>query len=242
MKVFVTGGAGYIGSVVAKKALDKGFKVIVFDNLSTGHKELVPHGAKFCQGDLLRKDSIGGVFKEKIDAVFHLKASCEVGESEKEPNKYYLNDVVGTLNLLQTMLSFGVKKMIFSSTAATYGEPEEVPISEIHSTYPVNVYGFTKLVCEKMVEHFYNAYGVEAVSLRYLNAAGACYGAGELHNPETHLIPRLLRLALGEIEAVEIFGVDYSTPDRTPIRNYIHVEDIAEAHLLALEKLEKKSR
>jgi UDP-glucose 4-epimerase len=239
MKVLVTGGAGYIGSVVAKKALDRGFKVIVFDNLSRGYKELIPDEVEFYKGDLLREDSIREVCRERIDAVFHLAASCEVGESQKEPVKYYLNNVVGTLNLLQAMLRFGVKKMIFSSTAAVYGEPEKIPIYENHPTNPVNVYGYTKLVCEKMMEHFCSAYGLKAISLRYFNAAGACYGLGELHNPETHLIPRLLKLALGEIEKVEIFGADYPTRDGTPIRDYIHVEDIAEAHLLALDRIEK---
>ncbi len=239
MKVLVTGGAGYIGSVVARKALDRGFKVIVFDNLSTGFEELIPVGVEFCKGDLLQESSIQEVFGKGVDAVFHLAASCEVDESQKEPAKYYRNNVVATLNLLQAMLQAGVKKIIFSSTAAVYGEPEKVPIPETHPTNPVNVYGYTKLVCEKMIAHFSRAYGLKAVSLRYFNAAGACYGLGELHNPETHLIPRLLKLAFEEIEKVEIFGTDYPTPDGTPIRDYIHVADIAEAHLLALDALDE---
>ncbi len=237
--ILITGGAGYIGSHVNKLLNKYGYKTIVFDNLTNGHRELVKWGS-FYEGDLLDKESIRNVFlKEKIDAVMHFAAFAYVGESVKDPIKYYLNNVIGTMNLLEVMLEHNVTTFIFSSTCAIYGNPNEVPIKETHPKNPINPYGKSKLTVESMLEDFSRAYGLNYISLRYFNAAGADPEGdiGEWHDPEPHLIPNVLDAALGLRKYVEIYGVDYDTPDGTCIRDFIHVCDLAEAHILALESL-----
>ncbi len=236
MNVLITGGAGYIGSHVNKELHRKGFKTIVIDNLINGHKEFVKWG-DFFEVDLLDKNAVEKIFKSvKIDAVMHFAAFAYVGESVKEPKKYYINNVVGTLNLLEVMLRAGVDKFIFSSTCAVYGNPEYVPIDEDHPKNPINPYGKSKLSVEYILEDFSKAYGLKYVSLRYFNAAGADPEAeiGEWHEPETHLIPNILDAAIGVKSYVEVFGVDYDTHDGTCIRDFIHVKDLAEAHIKAL--------
>lgn len=237
--ILITGGAGYIGSHVNKLLNKYGYKTVVFDNLTNGHRELVKWG-RFYDGDLLDKESIRNVFlKEKIDAVMHFAAFAYVGESVKDPIKYYLNNVIGTMNLLEVMLEHNVTTFIFSSTCAIYGNPNEVPIKETHPKNPINPYGKSKLTVESMLEDFSRAYGLNYISLRYFNAAGADPEGdiGEWHDPEPHLIPNVLDAALGLKKYVEIYGVDYDTPDGTCIRDFIHVCDLAEAHILALESL-----
>ncbi|SEC23710.1 UDP-glucose 4-epimerase GalE [Paenibacillus sp. GP183] len=239
MAILVTGGAGYIGSHAVAELLDKGEDVVVVDNLQQGHREAVL-GGKLYEGDLRDGAFLDQVFSENtIDAVIHFAASSLVGESMKDPGKYYHNNVYGTLCLLEKMNQYGVAKIVFSSTAATYGEPEHIPILESDRTQPTNTYGETKLAMEKMMKWFDTAHGIKYVSLRYFNAAGAHIGGkiGEDHSPETHLIPIILQVALGQRTHISIFGEDYATPDGTCIRDYIHVSDLAEAHVLAVEKL-----
>jgi UDP-glucose 4-epimerase len=239
MAVLVTGGAGYIGSHTVAELLDKGEDVVIVDNLQQGHREAVL-GGKLYEGDLRDGAFLDRVFSENsIDAVIHFAANSLVGESMKEPAKYYHNNVYGTLCLLEKMNHYGVNKIVFSSTAATYGEPEHVPILETDRTFPTNTYGETKLAMEKMMKWFDTAHGLKYVSLRYFNAAGAHRGGriGEDHSPETHLIPIILQVALGQRAHISIFGEDYATPDGTCIRDYIHVSDLADAHVLAVEKL-----
>jgi UDP-glucose 4-epimerase len=239
MAVLVTGGAGYIGSHTVAELLNTNEEVVVLDNLQKGHRGAVL-GGKFFQGDLRDDEFMDKVFKENdIDAVVHFAADSLVGESVTEPLKYYNNNVVSTLRLIGKMKEYGVKKIVFSSTAATYGEPENIPILESDRTFPTNPYGETKLTVEKALKWADNAYGIKYVSLRYFNAAGAhISGAiGEDHSPESHLIPIILQVALGKREAINIFGDDYNTPDGTCIRDYIHVTDLAQAHILALKKL-----
>ena len=234
------GGAGYIGSHTVKHLLDNNYHVIVADSLIYGHREAVDQRAIFEHADLLDYYSLQHVFKEhKIDAVIHFAAFAYVGESVKAPEKYYLNNVVGTINLLHVMLDFGVKDIVFSSTCATYGEPQYTPINEEHPQNPINPYGRTKLIIEQIFADFELAYGLKHISLRYFNAAGCSYDGniGESHLPETHLIPLVLKAIKGETDFINIFGTDYDTPDGTCIRDYIHVEDLALAHRLALEKL-----
>jgi UDP-glucose 4-epimerase len=239
MAILVTGGAGYIGSHTVAELLAKGEEVIIADNLQQGHREAVL-GGKVYVGDLREGTFLDRVFGENdIDAVIHFAASSLVGESMKDPAKYYHNNVYGTLCLLEKMNQYGVGKIVFSSTAATYGEPEHVPILESDRTLPTNTYGETKLAMEKMMKWFDTAHGIKYVSLRYFNAAGAYAGGqiGEDHSPETHLIPIILQVALGQRAHISIFGEDYATPDGTCIRDYIHVSDLADAHVLAVEKL-----
>lgn len=239
MTILIVGGAGYVGSHVNKCLFDKGYESVVFDNLVQGHKELVKWGS-LVVSDLLDVDSLRSVFgTHKIDSVMHFAAHSIVSDSVCNPEKYYYNNVVGTLNLLKVMREFGVDKIIFSSTCATYGTPTEIPITESHVQNPINPYGQSKLTVERMLNDFSLAYGLKCVSLRYFNAAGADpYGEiGEWHEPETHLIPLLLNIAIGDGKALKLFGTDYPTKDGTCVRDYIHVNDLAEAHVLALQSL-----
>ncbi len=239
--ILVVGGAGYIGSHLNKEISKKGYKTVVFDNLSYGHEEFVKWGT-FVQGDLGNIQDIRSVFeKYPIEAVMHFAAFTYVGESVEDPQKYYLNNVKNTLNLLQVMLEKNVKQFIFSSTCATYGNPVEIPITENHPQNPINPYGRGKLMVEQFLNDYNKAYRLEYASLRYFNAAGADPDGeiGESHNPETHLIPLILDVAAGKRDDVKIFGTDYNTPDGTCIRDYIHVTDLADAHILALKYLER---
>jgi UDP-glucose-4-epimerase len=243
MAVLVTGGAGYIGSHAVAALAERGEEIVVVDNLQQGHREAVVEG-KLYVGDLRDAEFMDTVFKEnKIDAVIHFAANSLVGESMTNPAKYYHNNVYGTLCLLEKMIEHDVKKIVFSSTAATYGEPENVPIDEFDRTLPTNTYGETKLAMEKMMKWFDVAHGLKYVSLRYFNAAGAHASGkiGEDHSPETHLIPIVLQAALGQRPHISVFGDDYATPDGTCIRDYIHVSDLADAHVLAVDKLRQGS-
>ncbi len=238
--ILVMGGAGYIGSHTVKHLQEFGYNCIVADNLVYGHKEavLTPN---FEKADLLDKASLKNVFdKYNIDAVVHFAAFTYVGESVEKPQKYYENNVIGTLNLLEAMLTHEVKKIVFSSTCATYGNPLYMPLDEKHPQAPINPYGQTKFMIEKIFEDYGRAYGLKYIALRYFNAAGASKDGkiGESHNPETHLIPLVLKAIKGERDCIKIFGNDYDTPDGTCQRDYIHVEDLASAHRLALEKLD----
>ena len=242
MNVLVCGGAGYIGSHTVYELIERGHSVVVVDSLIKGHKAAVHNDAKFYLGDIRDEEFMDKVFKENnIDALIDFAAFSLVGESVNEPFKYYENNVYGTLKLLETMERAGVKKIVFSSTAATYGEPENDIIVESDKTNPTNPYGETKLTVEKMLKWADNAYGIKFVALRYFNAAGAHISGkiGEDHSPETHLIPIILQTALGQREKMFIFGDDYDTPDGTCVRDYIHVTDLADAHIKALEKLFK---
>ena len=242
MRLLVLGGAGYIGSHTAVELLDRGHEVVIADNLITGYKQAVPKEAVFYQGDIRDYNFLNNLFKtEKIDAVIHFAAFSLVGESVTNPLKYYENNLYGTKGLLQAMIDNNVDKIVFSSTAATYGEPENIPILESDKTCPTNPYGETKLAMEKMMKWSANAYQLRYVSLRYFNACGAHKSGmlGEAHNPESHLIPLVLQVPNGKRESVSIYGTDYDTPDGTCIRDYIHVTDLAEAHILAVEYLMK---
>ena len=238
--ILVMGGAGYIGSHTVKHLLDNGYEVVVADNLIYGHRQAVDERAKFVCADLMDKDSLDNIFKDnQIEAVVHFAAFAYVGESVENPEKYYYNNVVGTLNLLRAMLMHGVKKIVFSSSCATYGEPKYTPIDEQHPQNPINPYGRTKLMIEQIFADYRKAYGLQYIALRYFNAAGCSADGliGESHNPETHLIPLVLKAIKGERKEIKVFGTDYDTPDGTCIRDYIHVEDLALAHRLAVEKL-----
>ena len=240
MRLLVLGGAGYIGSHTALELIKKGHEVIVVDNLVTGYEKAVPDKAVFYQGDIRNFDFLDNLFKtEKIDAVIHFAAYSLVGESVTNPLKYYDNNLYGTKVLLEAMIKNNVNKIVFSSTAATYGEPENIPILESDRTCPSNPYGETKLAMEKMFHWASKAHGLSYVSLRYFNACGADATGqiGEAHNPESHLIPLVLQVPNGKRESVSIYGTDYDTPDGTCIRDYIHVTDLAEAHILAVEYL-----
>ncbi|MGB9808734.1 MAG: UDP-glucose 4-epimerase GalE [Caldanaerobacter sp.] len=244
MAILVCGGAGYIGSHAVYSLLKRNEEVVVVDNLATGHSESVL-GGKLYIGDLRDEDFLDKVFSENdIEAVMHFAASSLVGESVENPFKYYENNVCGTLSLLKAMKKHGVKKIVFSSTAAVYGEPERIPIKEEDRTEPTNPYGETKLAIEKMLKWADAAYGIKYVALRYFNVAGALETGeiGEDHSPETHLIPIVLQVALGKRDKVMIYGNDYPTKDGTPIRDYIHVMDLVDAHILALEKLRKENK
>ena len=239
-KILIMGGAGYIGSHTVKHFLEQGYVCVVADNLSYGHLQAVPTNAEFEKADLMDKESLRGVFrKHKIDAVVHFAAFSLVSESVTNPQKYYHNNVIGTINLLDVMLEFEVKNIVFSSTCATYGEPQYVPIDEKHPQTPINPYGHTKLAIENIFKDYHKAYGLRYIALRYFNAAGADEQAqiGESHNPESHLIPLVFKAINGERENIKVFGTDYNTPDGTCLRDYIHVNDLARAHRLAVEKL-----
>ncbi|MGW4286227.1 UDP-glucose 4-epimerase GalE [Streptomyces sp. NPDC004673] len=231
MKYLVTGGAGYVGSVVAQHLLEAGHEVTVLDNLSTGFRAGVPAGAAFIEGDI--RDAAKWL-DPSFDGVLHFAAFSQVGESVVKPEKYWQNNVGGTMALLTAMREAGVHRLVFSSTAATYGEPEEVPIPESAPTRPTNPYGASKLAVDHMITSEAHAHGLAAVSLRYFNVAGAYGPYGERHDPESHLIPLVLQVAQGRRDAISVYGDDYPTPDGTCVRDYIHVADLADAHLLAL--------
>jgi UDP-glucose 4-epimerase len=244
--ILVTGGAGYIGSHMVKLLVREGHQVTVFDNLSTGHRDAVT-GVDFVEGDLRHRSDAARAFEgRRIDFVMHFAASCYVGESVQEPAKYYINNVIGTLNLLEAMRVTGTQRLVFSSTCSTYGDPVSLPMTEDHPQRPVNPYGMSKLTAERAMADYGRAYGLGTVALRYFNAAG-CDPDGELgerHDPETHLIPLILREALRvrgggkpEDTQLQVFGDDFDTPDGTCIRDYVHIADLCAAHLLALERL-----
>ncbi|HWQ29826.1 MAG TPA: UDP-glucose 4-epimerase GalE [Negativicutes bacterium] len=240
MAVLVCGGAGYIGSHCVRGLLDKNEEVVVADNLQTGHRAALSDKAKFYEGDIRNREFLDRVFKEnRIEAVIHFAANSLVGVSMNEPLEYYDNNVHGTLVLLQAMNRHNVGRIVFSSTAATYGEPESIPILETDRTLPTNPYGETKLAMEKMMKWADNAHGIKYIALRYFNVAGAHESGsiGEDHDPETHLIPLILQVPLGKRESISIFGEDYNTEDGTCVRDYIHVTDLVDAHILALESL-----
>ncbi len=242
--ILVTGGAGYIGSHCVMALLEKGYQVVIFDNLSTGHIQTVRTlenigNVKFIEGDLREFEQINSVFMDRIEAVIHFAAYSQVGESMTNPGKYYRNNVLGTLNLLDAMRRNGVNKIVFSSTAATYGEPVRIPIDETHPQNPINPYGQSKLMIEKIMDDYDKAYNLKSVRLRYFNVAGADSNnrIGEWHDPETHLIPNILKSTFSDGQRFKMFGTDYNTKDGTCVRDYINVEDLANAHLLALNYL-----
>jgi UDP-glucose 4-epimerase len=240
MKIMVTGGAGYIGSHTVKELLKQGHEVIVFDSLENGYREAII-GGKFVKGDLADKELLDKLFKkEKIDSVIHFAAYADVPDSVANPGKYFINNISNGLNLLEAMRKHGVKKIVFSSSAAVYGIPKRVPIQEEDIKKPTNPYGYTKLVFERILDYYDHAYGLRSVSLRYFCAAGADpeRKLGEFHRPENHLIPRVLLAALGKLDHVDIFGTDYNTRDGTGVRDFIHVTDLARAHILALRYLD----
>jgi UDP-glucose 4-epimerase len=241
MQVLVTGGAGYIGSVVAEELLQAGHQVVVFDNLSRGHRQAVPQDAELVVGDLSDRSGLDQLFNShSIDAVIHLAALIEAGESMKTPETFFRNNTANALTLIEAMLAARVLRFVFSSTAALYGNPQRTPIEEDDALLPTNAYGESKLLVERMLAWFHRIHGFQYASLRYFNAAGAASpDKGEAHHPETHLIPRILAVALGCAENVNIFGNDYPTSDGTCVRDYIHVSDLARAHLLALDALGK---
>jgi UDP-glucose 4-epimerase len=239
MHVLVTGAAGYIGSVIAERLLTKGYDVIALDNLQKGHRQAVAPETRFVGADLGDTAALDDVFsRHSIGAVVHLAADSIVSESMTDPRKYFHNNIVCGLNLLDLMVKHNVSKFVFSSSAAVYGVPETVPITEEASLAPVNTYGETKLMFEKILKWYGNAYGLNSISLRYFNAAGATSRHGEHHEPETHLIPNVLKVVLGKAPHLSIFGKDYQTEDGTCIRDYIHVVDIADAHLKALDMID----
>ncbi|MBR1775860.1 UDP-glucose 4-epimerase GalE [bacterium] len=248
--ILVTGGAGYIGSHTVINLLNAGKEIVVFDSLENGHIEIIQAlqkigDVKFVKGDLRNIEDIEGVFKNyKIDAVVHFAAFALVGESVENPAKYYRNNTFGTLNLLDTMIKHGCKKIVFSSTCATYGNPNYVPVDEKHPQNPVSPYGSSKLMVEMIMNDYDKAYGLKSIKLRYFNVAGCDKDCrvGEWHEPETHLIPNIIKSTFGEGKTFKIFGDDYNTPDGTCIRDYVNVEDLAEAHRLALEYLEKENK
>ena len=248
--ILITGGAGYIGSHTAINLLNAGKEIVIFDNLENGHIETVQTlqkigDVKFEKGDLRNIEDIEQVFKKySIDSVVHFAAFALVGESVENPAKYYRNNTVGTLNLLDTMLKYNCKKIVFSSTCATYGSPSYVPVDENHPQNPVSPYGSSKLMVEMIMKDYDRAYGLKSIKLRYFNVAGcdAQCRVGEWHEPETHLIPNILKSTFGEGKTFKIFGDDYNTPDGTCVRDYVNVEDLAEAHRLALEYLNKENK
>ena len=242
MNVLVTGGAGYIGSVMTEQLVAHGHHVIVYDNLSQGHWDAVAPEAVLIEGDLHDQPKLMRAFEEhRIEAVIHMAAHALVGESVTNPHKYYTNNLIGGLSLLDAMKQAGVTRLVFSSTCATYGAVEKLPITEDTPQLPTNPYGESKLAFERALRWYDEAYGLRYASLRYFNAAGATARHGEDHDPETHLIPLVLRVAMGQAESVKIFGEDYPTPDGTCIRDYIHVLDLTAAHILALSAIRGKS-
>jgi UDP-glucose 4-epimerase len=235
MRIFVVGGAGYIGSVCAELLLDGGHEVIVFDNLTEGHRHAVDPRANFIQGELADRTQIQtALFNHRPDAVMHFAANALVGESMRDPSKYFRNNICNGLNLLDSMVATGVQRIVFSSTCAIFGLPERLPIEETTPPHPINPYGESKLAFEKILQWYDRIHGLRFVSLRYFNAAGATKNFGEDHRQETHLIPNVLKVALDQKPNVEIYGSDYETPDGTCVRDYIHIVDLARAHILAL--------
>jgi UDP-glucose 4-epimerase len=243
LNLVVTGGAGYVGSVVTAELLAAGHRVVVYDNLSRGKRAAIPAEAEFVQGDVEDRLLLANTLKSfGAEAVLHFAALIEAGESMKVPERYFRNNSAAALTLLETMLETGVKKFIFSSTAAVYGNPVNVPIQESDPLCPTNAYGESKLLVERMLEWINRIHGLRYASLRYFNAAGAAPGRGEAHNPESHLIPQVLRVALGQRNSINIFGSDYPTPDGTCVRDYVHVLDLATAHVAALHALSQRDR
>jgi len=242
-RVLVTGGAGYIGSVVTAQLLKQGFDVLVFDDLSNGHQAAVPSGAKLVVANTSNRSALDEVFRaQRIDAVIHLAASIEAGESMKVPEKYFRNNTANSLTLLEAVIEHKVPRFVFSSTAALFGTPDRVPIEENDALHPTNTYGESKLLVEQMLAWFHRIHGLRYASLRYFNAAGGAGDQGEDHQPESHLIPLILQVALGQRDHIAIYGTDYPTPDGTCVRDYIHVSDLASAHLLVLEALRQKDK
>jgi UDP-glucose 4-epimerase len=242
-RVLVTGGAGYIGSVVTSQLLAKGYDVIVYDNLSHGSKKAVHAGAKVVIGDIADRAVLDRIFQEhRIDAVMHFAALIEAGESMQVPEKYFRNNTVNSLTLLETMLTHKVQRLVFSSTAALYGTPDRTPIEETDPLRPTNAYGESKLLVEQMLAWFHRVHDLRYSCLRYFNAAGAAGDLGEDHVPESHLIPLTLQVALGKREYISIFGTDYPTPDGTCVRDYVHVSDLASAHILVLDALRQSGK
>lgn len=242
MKILITGGAGYIGSIITEMCIESGDDVVVYDNLSTGHPESLHPQAKLVTGDVADAVLLARTFQEQgTEAVIHMAGFIEAGESMQNPGKYFLNNCCRPLALLDAMQAVGVKKLLFSSTAAVYGDPQTEYLAEDHPQNPTNAYGESKLIFERMLDWYDTIYGLRHAALRYFNAAGAYAGKGEDHRPESHLIPLVLKTALGKRERVEIYGTDYDTPDGTCIRDYIHVRDLAQAHLLALKHLDSRS-
>jgi UDP-glucose 4-epimerase len=238
MKVLVSGGAGYIGGVVSAQLAEAGHQVIIYDNLSKGHKGAVPKGAELVTGDVGDRALLDNVFdRNKIDGVMHFAAWIEAGESMQTPAKFFRNNTANALNLLEAILDHKVPRFVFSSTAALFGDPDRVPIEETDPLHPTNAYGESKLLVERMLHWFHQIHGLSFAALRYFNAAGATATLGELHSPETHLIPLILQVASGQREKIAIYGTDYDTPDGSCVRDYIHVSDLASAHLLALNAL-----
>ena len=236
--ILVTGGAGYIGSVTAELLLKRGERVVILDNLDRGHRRAIPDGAIFYEGNVGDRRLTSRIAQEhEIEACIHFAALAYVGESVSEPARYFQNNIEQGFALLDSLVTAGVHRMVFSSTCATYGEPQQVPISEDHPQNPTNPYGWTKLMMEKIMQSFDQAYGLRFIALRYFNAAGATRDRGEAHFPETHLVPNVLAAALGQIPELSVFGDDYETPDGTAIRDYVHVADLARAHILALDYL-----
>ncbi len=236
--ILITGGAGYIGGVTAELLRARGESIVILDNLYRGHRETVPADVPFYQGDIGDRALVAQIAREhNIEACVHFAALAYVGESVDDPARYFNNNVQQGIALLDELLKADVRRLVFSSTCATYGEPQQVPMSEDHPQNPTNPYGWTKLMMERVMESYDHAYDLRFVALRYFNAAGATRERGELHDPETHLLPNVLRAAQGEIPAVSVFGNDYPTPDGTPIRDYIHVADLGAAHILALDHL-----
>jgi UDP-glucose 4-epimerase len=239
LKILVTGGAGYIGGTVAALLMSQGHQVVVLDNLSHARPAMLPAGAEFVEGQVADRPRLEGLLSSGFDGVLHFAAFIEAGESMAKPEVYFRNNSAATLSLLEAMLSTGVRRLVFSSTAAVYGEPESTPIREDAPLRPTNPYGESKLLVEKMLAWMYRVHSFPYASLRYFNVAGAMGGRGEAHEPETHLIPLVLDVALGRRDKINIYGDDYPTQDGTCIRDYIHIEDLAQAHLLALEALGK---
>ena len=239
MNILVTGGAGYIGSILTEELISEGHQVVVYDNLVMGHKEAVHPKAKFVQADIANKEVVISVLQENsIEAVMHLAAFASVGESVANPDKYRQNNYLASVSLLEAMIETRVKKIVFSSTAAVYGEPKKLPLTEEDETLPINPYGESKLAVEKALQDFQQKHDLRFVALRYFNVGGASENNGEWHNPETHLIPDILNTARGKDEVLEIYGNDYPTSDGTCVRDYIHVQDLAKAHIIALKALE----
>ena len=238
MKILVTGGAGYIGSVVSAELLGAGHQVVVYDNFSHGHRQAVPRGAEILTGEMGDREALDRAFQQhRPEAVMHFAALIEAGESMQAPERYFRNNTASTLTLLEAMLQHGTRRLVFSSTAALYGNPERTPIEEDAALRPTNAYGESKLLVERMLGWFHQIHGLRYASLRYFNAAGAAGELGEDHRPESHLIPLVLQVALGRRPGISVYGADYDTPDGTCVRDYIHVADLAAAHLLALDAL-----
>jgi UDP-glucose 4-epimerase len=243
LKILVTGGAGYIGGTVALRLLAGGHNVLIYDNFSHGHRDLVPAGTQLIEGELADRERLTRIFRdEQVDGVMHFAALIEAGESMKWPEIFFRNNTASTLSLLEAMLASGVNRLVFSSTAAVYGEPQSTPIEEDAVLAPTNAYGESKLLVEHMLTWVNRIHGLRYASLRYFNVAGAVEGRGEAHEPESHLIPLILDVALGRRKSIKIFGQDYPTSDGTCVRDYVHVGDLADAHLLALDALGTHSR